>query len=203
MRFVHRPIARRLFLRATVSLSLLGLLTACGGGSTEARLTSVALDTFPQGLGRGYPLATLDGVPANATLRVGSPAPDFRLHLDDSQGIYLQDLKGRPVIINFWATWCGPCRLEMPDIVRKATALPDLVVIAVNVQEELQPITEFAADFAMALPIARDEQGQVRDLYGVRGMPTTIFIGRDGNVASVWAGVLTPSKLEEFLTPIL
>lgn len=197
---------RRRLLSAFALLPLAAALSACGGrNSTSAQpLPSVDLATFPDGLGRGFPRATLDGISRPVTLRgSGDLAPNFRLQLDDGAGLYLHDLQGRPILINFWATWCGPCRLEMPDIVHHARVQPELVVIAVNVQETIDPIQAFAADFAMTMPIARDEDGKIRDLYAVRGMPTSVFIDRAGVVQTIWTGLLTPRKLDELLEGIL
>lgn len=181
------------------------MLVACGGRNANVTpLASVDLSEFPTGLGRGYPRATLEGLGRPTPLRgTGVVAPNFRLQLDDGQGLYLHDLQGRPVLINFWATWCGPCRLEMPDIVHQSRTNGDLVVIAVNVQEPLDPIAAFAADFTMDMPIARDEEGAIRDLYAVRGMPTSIFIDRAGLVQTIYTGALSPSKLTELLMGIL
>jgi thiol-disulfide isomerase/thioredoxin len=198
-------ISRRALLRGIVCAPLAAMLVACGTREEAGPpLPSVSLDAFPETLGRGYPLGTLQGADnANTGIRTGDIAPNFRLQLDDEQGLYLSDLKGRPILINFWATWCGPCRLEMPEIVRSANMGNDLLVIAVNVQEEPDPIAAFATDFHMSMPIVRDVDAKIRDIYQVRGMPTTIFIDRDGKVAMYWEGVLTPSKLEEQLAAIL
>src|SRR5690606_10976394 len=107
---------------------------------------SVSLDTFPEGLGRGCPLGTLVGADSSATgINPGDMAPNFRMQLSDDQGLYLSDLIGRPILINFWATWCGPCRIEMPEIVHHAENTADLLVIAINVQEEEEPIAAFAS----------------------------------------------------------
>ncbi len=196
---------RRTFLLGAMGIAAAAHISACGGRTDAAGvLPSVDLAGFPAGLGRGYPVATLEGVDNSDTgTRPGATAPNFRMQLESGEGLYLKDLVGRPVLINFWATWCGPCRLEMPDIVRQASLHPDLVVIAVNVQEAIDQIAPFAEDFAMELPIARDVDGKLSDLFEVRGMPTTYFIDRDGKISTVWVGVLTPAKLEEFLELIL
>ncbi len=198
-------LSRRRFLTAITALPLAAALSACAGRNTPSEpLPSITLDDFPTGLGRGYPITSLEGVPRNNPYRgPGHPAPDFRIQLADGSGLYLSDLRGRPVLINFWATWCGPCRLEMPDIVHQSNTQRDLVVLAVNVQEELPPVEAFAADFGMTMPIPLDTNGQVRDLYAVRGMPTSVFINRDGVIQSVWAGALSPRKLSELLAEIL
>ena len=199
------PVTRRTVLAGAAALPLAWALAACASPTVaSAPLPSIPLDDFPAGLGRGYPVASLDGVGRDNTFRgPGHPAPNFRLQLADGTGLYLNDLHGRPVLINFWATWCGPCRLEMPDIVHQSNINDDLVVLAVNVQEELPPVEAFAADFRMNMPIPLDTAGQVRDLYAVRGMPTSVFIDRAGIIQSVWPGALSPRKLSELLAGIL
>jgi thiol-disulfide isomerase/thioredoxin len=201
----HLKIARRALLRGIAYFPLAAMIVACGNNSRSgAPLPSVSLDTFPTGLGRGYPLGTLEGADNSTTgINAGDVAPNFRLQLSDEQGLYLSDLQGRPVLLNFWATWCGPCRLEMPEIVSYAENNSDLLVIAINVQEQPEPIAAFANDFNMILPIVRDADAEIRDLYQVRGMPTSVFIDRQGKVSTYWEGVMSPSKLEEHLAAIL
>ena len=197
-------ISRRTLLQSITFAPFATLLLACGMNQSGEPLPSVPLDTFPTELGRGFPIGTLEGADNSATgINVGDVAPNFRMQLSDEQGLYLSDLVGRPVLINFWATWCGPCRLEMPEIVHHAETGGDLLVIAINVQEELEPVTAFATDFNMAMPVVRDAEAQIRDLYQVRGMPTSVFINRDGKVATYREGVMSPRMLEELLAPIL
>jgi thiol-disulfide isomerase/thioredoxin len=191
-------------MHGTLLAPIAALLAACGSQSSGPLLPSVSLDTFPTGLGRGFPLGTLEGADNSETgIEPGDRAPNFRMQLNEEQGLYLSDLVGRPVMVNFWATWCGPCRLEMPEIVQHANNTPELVVIAVNVQETEEPITAFAEDFTMTMPVVRDVDAKIRDLYEVRGMPTTVFIDRDGKVSTYREGVMSPRMLEELLAPIL
>jgi thiol-disulfide isomerase/thioredoxin len=200
-----RPISRRALLNGLLYLPLATLLISCGNRNQSSEpLPSVTLDSFPTGLGRGFPQGTLVGANNSATgINPGDIAPNFRLQLTNEQGLYLSDLQNHPILINFWATWCGPCRLEMPEIVHHATAHDNLIVIAINVQEELEPIEAFASDFNMTMPVVRDPDAEIRDLYQVRGMPTSIFIDAEGKVAIYKEGVLSPKMLEESLASIL
>lgn len=199
-----RRFNRRTLLKAVTALALAPFAVACSSNSESAPLPSVSLDAFPTDLGRGFPLGTLDGADNSATgIAAGDVAPNFRMQLDDDQGLYLADLSGSPILINFWATWCGPCRLEMPEIVHHANTAADLIVIAINVQEELAPVTAFAEDFQMQMPVVRDQDGEIRDLYQVRGMPTSVFIDRAGTISTYREGVMSPAQLEELLAPIL
>ncbi len=186
-------------------LTSLILLAACGRGSGAPAVAtpSVHVDELPSGVGRGFPLGAVAGGNEGTGIAIGKRAPNFSLTLDDGRSVTLHDLKGRPIMVNFWATWCGPCRIEMPEIVRTAQTTPDLVVLAVNVQEPLDLVQPFAQDFAMELPVVRDETGKVQDLYQIRGMPTTYFIDEKGIVRAVWAGILTPARLTELLDEIM
>jgi thiol-disulfide isomerase/thioredoxin len=200
---------------ARAALIIVTLLVAgCGGngiravgpdGATGAASdNSVALGDLPEGLGRGFPQIRLDGVDNTDTgLTAGALAPDFQMVLEDGQHLSLRSLQGQPVLINFWATWCGPCRLEMPEIVEQYRANDDLVVLAVNEMEERTAIEDFVAEFQMSMPVVLDADGELRRLYEVRGMPTSIFIDRTGRITAVWPGILTADKLQEFLKPIL
>ena len=133
--------------------------------------------------------------------RVIAP-PNFAFVLDDGSYATLDDLKGRPVLINFWATWCGPCRLELPELVKAAQENEDLVVLAVNMQEARSAVEPFAQEFDMTMPVVLDADGRLRMEYLVRGLPTTYFVDREGKIASVVAGPLTPKILADRLAEI-
>jgi thiol-disulfide isomerase/thioredoxin len=203
----HHTLSRRAFLGGMLAASLVPL-AACGapeaGADTSAEAPApVTFDSLPEGIGRGYPLASLDGIDnAGTGVEPGDLAPNFRMLFDDGE-LTLHDLAGRPIILNFWATWCGPCQIEMPEIVSQAVANPDLIVIAVNLQEKLEQIRSFAEEFAMDLIIVRDEQGAVRTAYQARGLPTSFFLDRQGRVAVNWPGILTPDHLATNLEAIL
>ncbi|MEX1019480.1 MAG: TlpA disulfide reductase family protein [Litorilinea sp.] len=185
------------------------LLVGCNRGASNSSVatpveSTITYANLPTGLGRGYPILSFEGLDEGVQgLVPGQPAPNFRMVLDDGNSLTLEDLHGSPILINFWATWCGPCRIEMPDIVRHSNEEEDLIVLAVNVQEELEDIQGFATDFQMEMPVLRDTEGDLRRIYDLRGMPTSIFIDRAGNVTAVWPGVLTPSQIEELLADIL
>ncbi len=192
----------RLWLRwAVMALVVLGL-AACAGSSSPSLDPALrtALADFPAGAGRGYPAALVDA--GNAAAEAGVPAPDFALALADGRHLRLSDLRGRPVVINFWATWCGPCRIEMPELLRAAAVDPELALLAVNLQEERAAVEPFAEALGMATPVVLDREGDVADRFGVRGLPTTVFIDRDGSIHTTYAGVLTPAVLAERLAEI-
>jgi thiol-disulfide isomerase/thioredoxin len=194
--------ARRL-LPVLAACLMVFLLTACGGsepasdsaGDSAAAAQPITLADLPAGLGRGYPAASVESEPqAGGLLQAGEPAPDFSLVLEDGRSLRLSDLQGKPVVINFWATWCGPCRMEMPELV-KAAQDEDVIVLAVDVQEARGPVEEFAAEFGMTMPVVLDGEGKLRNLYRVPGLPTTYFVDKDGAIVSLVVGPLTPQVL--------
>ncbi len=117
-------------------------------------------------------------------------APDFLLPTLDGADLRLSDLRGQAVLLNFWATWCAPCRREIPQFVAAYDQYRDqgLVIVAVNVQEGKDTIRRYAEDFGMDFPVAIDASGKVVDSYRLLGLPTTYFIDRDGVVRSVYRG---------------
>lgn len=200
-----RRMPGRVSLMALVVFTM--LLGACSARPTPSTALAdgdaITLAALPTGVGRGYPTAKIDSTENPGTaLQKGQAPPNFRLVLDDGRHLNLHDLRGRPILINFWATWCGPCRLEMPDIVRMAATNADLVVLAINVQESMEQIQPFAEEFQMQLPVVRDTDGALRNLYAVRGMPTSVFIDRDGEIFTIWAGMLTMDLLQEIVADL-
>jgi cytochrome c biogenesis protein CcmG, thiol:disulfide interchange protein DsbE len=122
----------------------------------------------------------------------GELAPDFLLGSLDGSEIRLSGLRGQPVVINFWATWCAPCRQELPQFVAAYDRFRNdgLVVLAVNMQEGKSIARGYAEDFGMQFPIAIDVDGEVGDEYRLLGLPMTYFIDRDGIIRSVFTGPL-------------
>ena len=154
----------------------------------------------------GLPDATVRGVDnKNRGMEEGQLAPDFVMKAQDGTKTRLSDWRGRPVVVNFWATWCAPCKAEMPEFVAayEKHQADGLVILGVNAQESAQQAAAFVEKFGMRFPVTLDSRGEVQNLYLVRGLPTTIFIDREGVVSARWAGLLTPELLEEFLAEIM
>jgi thiol-disulfide isomerase/thioredoxin len=138
----------------------------------------------------------------------GRVAPDFVLETPDGGTLRFSDLQGRPVLVNFWASWCGPCRQEMPEIVDAAAQHGDeLVVLAINLQENAGQVRAFADDFGMDFPIVIDRTGQVADAWRiggpVEGIPSSYFIGPDGVVRTRVFGPMTADQIREHLAGLL
>ncbi|MEO7666313.1 MAG: TlpA disulfide reductase family protein [Dehalococcoidia bacterium] len=122
----------------------------------------------------------------------GSLAPDFLLESVAGNETRLTDFRGHPVVLNFWASWCRPCRQEMPLLVDASRRYVDdgLVVIGLNLQEGKALIEAFADDYGIEFPLLMDRDGEVGDRYRLLGLPTTFFIDTDGVIQSVFTGPL-------------
>lgn len=136
------------------------------------------------------------GAPSGA--RIGRPAPSFALADLDGNPIRLSDLAGRPVILNFWASWCGPCVEEFPLLERaqKEHAADGLAVIGVVFQDRSEAARQFMQRMNASWPAAMDPGGSVSTAYGVLAPPTTFFIARDGTVVDLQVGQLSRDTLE-------
>ncbi|MGH2358668.1 MAG: TlpA family protein disulfide reductase [Candidatus Limnocylindria bacterium] len=136
---------------------------------------------------------------------VGSPAPDFALADLDGNSVHLADLRGRPVIVNFWASWCVPCREEFPLLAQAAEehAGDGLVIIGVAYDDTAGSARAFMEEFGAEWPAAMDPGGRVAQRYGIFGPPESFFIGRDGTVVARQIGLLRASDLDAKLALIM
>jgi peroxiredoxin len=139
---------------------------------------------------------------------VGRAAPDFLLQAPDGSTLRLSDLQGRPVIVNFWATWCGTCRAEMPDLVKayEAQKASGLQVVGVDLRENDARVAEYAREHGAAFPMVIDRSGEVARTWRIggpnEGVPSTYFIDSTGVVRKVIFGLLTPKNIGEGIDAI-
>jgi len=134
-------------------------------------------------------LATTSALPVVAPT---TPAPDFTLRAMDGPNMRLQEQRGRVVMINFWATWCGPCRQEMPHLNRlyEKYAPSGFVLMSINVDDDTRNAAEVAAKLGVKFPVLWDTDKKVSRLYDLATMPSTVLIDRDGKVRYVHRGYL-------------
>jgi cytochrome c biogenesis protein CcmG/thiol:disulfide interchange protein DsbE len=132
-------------------------------------------------------------------------AADFALQTLDGHTVRLSDYRGYVVVLNTWATWCPPCRAEMPDLEAyyREHQGDGFVVLAVNSQESADTVAAFLEEHDFTFPVLLDPDGIVLSRYGIRGLPTSFFIDRDGMVHGVWSGQLSPARLKELVDPLL
>ena len=133
--------------------------------------------------------ATAGRIPAP---QQGFLAPEFKLKTPEGQSIALEDYRGKAVLVNLWATWCPPCRTEMPTLekVYQEYQSQGLVVLGVNftIEDEPPQIVPFVKEYNITFPILLDVNGEVSNLYELRALPTSFFIGRDGVIKEVVVG---------------
>lgn len=135
--------------------------------------------------------------------KVGNQAPDFELLSLSGDRVRLDDQRGKPVLINFWATWCAPCVLEMPNIQKYYEKFPgEFVVLAVNAGESQEAVKRFVADMGLTFDILLDRGGKVQELYHIQGYPTSFFLDREGRIRAYHIGMLTEEQLAGYLLQV-
>jgi thiol-disulfide isomerase/thioredoxin len=132
---------------------------------------------------------------------VNQTAPDFVLANTNGQPIRLSDLRGKVVLVNFWATWCIPCRQEMPAIaaVYAAHRGQDFTVLEVNEQESPDVVRAFAEQIGGVPPVVLDRDGSVMRQYRLQGLPDSFLVDRQGNVHALSYGPITQQTLETYI----
>jgi len=181
---------------------LLGLVmltvAGCFGGSRNFTSGAVASAQTASG-------AQSSGAPRpNVGIRVGNLAPDFTLKGLDGQTVRLSDFRGKAVLLNFWATWCPPCRQEMPDLEKAYQKYKDqgVVFLGIDMQEDQGTVKQFVQQNGYGWIFAVDSSGQVADTYQAAAIPTSYFIDRDGVIRDTQIGAIPPSLLEAKLAKI-
>ena len=136
---------------------------------------------------------------------VGAPAPDFTLLDLAGQPVTLSTFRGQVVILNFWASWCPPCRSEFPLLQSAYEDRADdgLIVIAVNQEESSAEATRFADEFGLTMPVVLDSTGEVGEQYRLLGLPQSVFIDKSGIVRAVQIGEVTNETLTEKIEDLL
>lgn len=155
-----------------------------------------AFDSLSTPIIAQIPAGSFSGAP-----QVGDQAPDFALTDLDGTIVSLRDLRGRPIIINFWATWCAPCRLEMPELQAAHHRYQDsqLAILAVNREETAAEVAAYFQELQLTFTPLLDEEAVIANLYQVFNMPTTYFVNPDGLITAVHRGPLSQKLLDDYL----
>jgi peroxiredoxin len=145
------------------------------------------------------------GAAAPQGINTGNVARDFTLETVDGNRVSLKDYRGQVVLINFWATWCAPCRAEIPDL--QSTYLARLedgfAVLGVNAEESLAVVQQFMAEVEMTYPVLLDESGEVIQTYRANGLPMSVLVDPEGVIQVRHVGYLTASQLEDYLAELI
>ncbi len=141
---------------------------------------------------------TLDSSGGSSATR--RPAPDFTLPDPGGNPLSLSEWRGRPMLINFWATWCGPCEIEMPTIqaAYEKHQTDGLVVLAVAVEDNAADVQRFFERYGLTFQPLLDDGATARS-YAVFGLPTSFFVDAEGQIVATHTGVLTERALEDYL----
>lgn len=177
------------------------------------RLEWLALIAIASLMGLGWIVVSRDPNPSQGFYPVeeapfvGNLAPDFTLNTISGEAITLRDFTadgGQPVVVNFWATWCPPCRVEMPYFQRVSEKYDGRVgVLSINQAESPETIAEFAERYGLSYDLLIDQDMRVNNLYGVLNLPTTLFIDRNGVVREVLIGTISQAVLEDRIEDLL
>jgi len=131
-------------------------------------------------------------------IHTGAPAPQFQLNSNNGKPLSLADLKGRIVLVNFWASWCGPCRKEMPllEQLNRQYRTKGVTLMGVNVEPDSAAATDWLKATPVSFPILFDVDSKVSKLYQVEGMPNTVILDRKGNVRYIHRGYSAGAESE-------
>jgi len=135
--------------------------------------------------------------------RVNASAPDFELENLAGEHVRLSELRGKPVLLNFWATWCAPCVLEMPNIRKFYEKYPEQFdVLAINADESRLDVERFAKDMGLTFDVLLDPGGKAQQLYQIRGYPASFFVDSQGVIRAQHVGMMTEDNLADYLLKV-
>ena len=181
--------------KLTAILLILALVLSGCAGETPAPATTEPAQTTA-------PAATTE-----ATAAAVQYAPDFTVYDMDGNPVKLSDFKGMPVVLNFWASWCGPCKAEMPDFDKVCKSLEGKVqFLMVNItdgtNETVESASGFIADAGYSFPVFYDTDLDAAITYGIQSIPTTFFIDEGGQLVAFYAGSMSQTMLNQGIAMI-
>ncbi|MBU8917308.1 TlpA family protein disulfide reductase [Bacillus sp. FJAT-29953] len=133
---------------------------------------------------------------------IGAKAPDFELKTLAGETVKISDLKGKKVMLNFWATWCPPCKAEMPDMEQlHKEAGDDITILAVNIDPQLD-VQGFVNEYKITFPILLDAEDAVNEKYQVLSIPSTYFIDSKGVIQNKFVGSMKLEEMKEFTSKL-
>ena len=185
----ERPRLRQAGLAILLGVAILGAVYLIERGDEANRATTI----------------TMPGVEGAVAPRVGQPAADFQVEGLDGQSIRLSQFKGQPVWINFWATWCAPCRAEFPEMeaVYRKNQAQGLVLLAVSFSEQPADVAGYVERARPSFTIGVDPPGVVAGQYRVMGLPTHVFVDAEGIIRDIRVGPMNQELMHEKLRAIL
>lgn len=170
---------------------LIGLMVLAGCGA--------ASKVAPTGNPAAVQIGTNPVVLGDNPVQLGETVPDVTFELG-GKTIKLSDYRGKTVVLNFWATWCGPCRLEMPDFEALYRQRSNLMIIGFNQRENEEQVRAFATDVGATFPLVLDRSGTIAASFNVTlGLPTTYFIDPKGIIQKVELRAMTRSQITKYL----
>ncbi len=155
--------------------------------------------------GNRLPVLIFAGVAITVASCARSPQETLPFPQLDAETVYLSDFEGRVVALYFWASWCPPCRTEMPVFQAFYDEYQDLgiVILGVNLRETESTVRSYTQEIGVTYPIVLDRNGEIVEHFRVVGPPVTILIGKDGEIAKQFVGEVTRDQLSEFLDPMM
>lgn len=136
------------------------------------------------------------------SVMVSRPAPDFALETLDGEPVSLASLRGTPIVLNFWSTWCGPCKIEHPLLQEAARAYPEVKFLGLLYSDDADKARRFLQQQGFAYPTLADPTNRAAIAYGVTGVPETYFIDRQGTILFKVAAPVTADMLAEWIPKI-